>query len=109
MKKLQSLTNSCLILGCIVTLMPLTVHAQGVFENNSSDNRNPFGRASAGDTSGLMQLINEAQIRGKSKTITAEEQQKRIDEDTADFLSYRRKLLLQQRKNTNKNASSTQP
>jgi hypothetical protein len=107
MKQLRNLTTTFLVLGCIVTLLPLTVHAQGAFDNNGSDNRNPFGRASAGDTSGLMQLINEVQIRGKSRVITAEEQQQRIAEDSNDFRTHQRKLLLQQRQNLNKNTTAT--
>jgi hypothetical protein len=98
------------MLGCIATLMPLTAHAQSVFDNNSSDNRNPFGRASAGDTSGLMQLINEAQIRGKYKQVTAEEQRERIGSATEDFRQRQRQLLRQQlKKNSQTPQGSSQP
>lgn len=109
MNQPRLLTTSCLVLGWIATLMPVMAHAQSVFDANSSDNRNPFGRASAGDTSGLMQLINEAQIRGKSKPLSLEAQKEQITSATDDFRQHQRQLLRQKLKSSAPSTPSTQP
>jgi hypothetical protein len=109
MHKLRLLTTTCLLLGCVATLTPVAARAQSPFDGNSSDNRNPFGRASAGDTSGLMQLINEAQIRGKFKPRTAEEQEAQIGSATEDFRQRQLRLLRQKLKSNPGAENSTQP
>jgi hypothetical protein len=81
------LTISSLILGCTLTLLPTVSLAQsaGGFGNNG-DSRDPFNRAAGGDTSGLMQLINQAQAGSRRNDLEySKGQQEQIDSATEDF------------------------
>ncbi len=81
------LTSTTILFGLTVALVPTIASAQyssGGF-GNSGDNRDPFNRASAGDTSGLMQLLNQAQLNGRSNPNAINEQQEQLNSATADF------------------------
>jgi hypothetical protein len=87
MKTSSILAVSSLILGCALTLLPTVSLAQsaGGFGNNG-DSRDPFNRAAGGDTSGLMQLINQAQAGARrNDSEYSRGQQEQIDSATEDF------------------------
>jgi hypothetical protein len=80
------LTPACLLIGLSLTFMPTIASAQSsLFGGNSGDNRDPFSRASTGDTSGLMQLINQSQLNGKTNPNFGKEQQEQLNSATEDF------------------------
>jgi hypothetical protein len=99
------LTPICLLLGLSVTLVPTIASAQynNTFDGNS-DNRDPFNRASGGDTSGLLRIINEAQINGRSNPNYGAEQRDQINSATEDFRAQRLRLL---RERNQKSAPAT--
>ncbi len=106
MKISSILTFSSLILGCTLTLIPTVTVAQsaGGF-GNSGDNRDPFNRASGGDTSGLLQLINQAQLNGqRNNPAYAKEQQEQISSATEDFRAQQLQLLRQKSQKTTPSA-----
>lgn len=80
------LTPASLLLGLSIAFMPTIASAQynGGF-GNSGDNRDPFSRASGGDTSGLMQLINQAQLNGQSNPNYSKDRQDEINSASSDF------------------------
>ena len=95
------LTPICLLLGLSVTLVPTIASAQ--YNNTfggSSDNRDPFSRASGGDTSGLLHLINQAQLNGKSNSNYGAAQSDQINSATEDFRAQRLRLLREGNKKT---------
>ncbi len=97
---------SSLILGCTLTLMPTVTVAQssGGF-GNSGDNRDPFTRASGGDTSGLLQILNQAQLGGlRNSAEYGKEQQEQISSATEDFRTQQLQLLRQKSKKTTPSA-----
>ncbi len=93
------LTSTCLLLGYTIALIPSVTIAQSL--GGGGDQRDPFGRASSGDTSGLMQLINESQLSGKTPAPTAETQRDRLDSATQDFRARQLQVLRQQRAKKN--------
>jgi hypothetical protein len=95
------LTPICLLLGLSVTLVPTIASAQ--YNNTfggSSDNRDPFNRASGGDTSGLLRIINEAQLNGRNNSNYGAEQRDQINSATEDFRAQRLRLLRESNKKT---------
>jgi hypothetical protein len=68
--------------------------------NTSGDNRDPFARASTGDTGGLMQLLHGVQtgaIRNDSEFVRQQQQQ--VSSSTANFRAEQlRRLRAQQQK-----------
>jgi hypothetical protein len=103
MMKISSLlTFSTLILSCTLTLIPTATFAQSVGDfGNNGDNRNPFNRASGGDTSGLLQLINQAQLNGtRNSNDYIKGQQEQISSATDDFRTQQLQLLRQKSKKT---------
>jgi hypothetical protein len=98
------LTSTCLFLGCTVALMPSITLAQSV---GGGDQRNPFNRASNGDASGLMQLINESQLNGKNNDPKyADTQREQLNSATEDFRARQLQSLREQR---NKKSTSVKP
>ena len=93
------LTPISLLLGLSVTLLPTIASAQ--YNNSfggSSDNRDPFSRASGGDTSGLLNIINQAQLNGKSNPNYSIEQREQLNSATEDFRAERLRLLRERNK-----------
>jgi hypothetical protein len=88
------LTPVCLLVGLSVALLPKIASAQynNTF-NGSSDNRDPFSRASGGDTSGLLNLINQAQLNGKNNPNSTSEQREQLNSATEDFRTNQLKLI----------------
>ena len=88
-----SFTPTAILLSCTLALIPTSAFAQfsGGF-GNSGDNRDPFNRASSGDTSGLMQLINQAQLNGSAGN-TNTDRQGQLNSATVDFRTQQLKLL----------------
>ena len=88
------LTSTTFLFGLTVVLMPTIASAQynGGF-GNSGDNRDPFNRASSGDTSGLLQLLNQAQLNGRSNPNAIVEQQEQLNSATADFRARQMQVL----------------
>jgi hypothetical protein len=111
MKKL--ITPAGLLLGLSIALFPTIASAQ--FNNgfgNSGDNRDPFSRASGGDTSGLMQLINQAQINGQSNPNYSRDRQDEINSASSDFRARQIQSLRDRNKKvpaTNLQPKSPQP
>jgi hypothetical protein len=93
------LTSTSILFGLTVALVPSIASAQynGGF-GNSGDNRDPFNRASSGDTSGLMGLLNQAQLNGRTNPNYAAEQQGQIDSATADFRARQMQVLKERNK-----------
>ncbi|WP_309741289.1 hypothetical protein [Chamaesiphon sp. OTE_20_metabat_361] len=94
------LTPICLLLGLSVTLAPTIASAQNNTFGGSSDNRYPFSRASGGDTSGLLNIINQAQLNGRSNPNYGAEQSDQINSATEDFRTERLRLLRERNKKT---------
>ena len=88
-----SFTPAAILLSCTLALIPTSVFAQsnGGF-GNGGDNRDPFNRAASGDTSGLMQIINQAQINGSGGSTNAD-RQGQLNSATVDFRTQQLKLL----------------
>ena len=92
------LTPISLLLGLSVTLLPTIASAQ--YNNTfggSSDNRDPFSRASGGDTSGLLGIINQAQLNGKNSNY-GNEQRDQLNSATEDFRAQRLRSLRERNK-----------
>jgi hypothetical protein len=101
------LTSTCLLLGCTVALIPSITLAQSI---GGGDQRDPFNRASNGDASGLMQLINESQLNGKNKDPNyANTQREQLNSATDDFRLRQRQSLIEQRKKRSTPVKSTNP
>jgi hypothetical protein len=99
---------SILVTGCVVALLPDASLAQS-YPTNSGDSRDPFSRASAGDTSGLMQLINEAQLNGRGTRVTREAQNQQIDAATEDFRARQLKAWRERNQKNKPAAPATTP
>lgn len=99
---MKFLTATTFLVGLSVALMPTIASAQ--YNNsgfgNSGDNRDPFNRARLGDTSGLMQLLNQAQLNGRSNPIAIGEQQEQLNSATADFRARQMQALKDRNKKT---------
>jgi hypothetical protein len=84
-----------MILGCTLALIPTVTLAQFA----SSDNRDPFNRAATGDTSGLMQLLNKAQMSGsRNESEYYRGQDEQINSATEDFRARQIQALRQKSK-----------
>lgn len=85
MKK-SFLTPACLLLGLSLSLIPTIASAQynNTF-NGGGDNRDPFSRATNGDASGLLNLINQAQLNSKNNPNFESEQREQLNSATQDF------------------------
>ncbi|WP_310482804.1 hypothetical protein [Chamaesiphon sp. VAR_48_metabat_403] len=101
-------TPVCLLLGLSVALLPTIASAQynNTF-NGTSDNRDPFSRASGGDTSGLLNLINQAQLGGKNNPNYSNEQREQLNSATEDFRTNQLKLIRERNKKATPATSTT--
>jgi hypothetical protein len=101
------LTSTCLLLGCTVALVPSITLAQSI---GGGDQRDPFSRASNGDASGLMQLINQSQLSGKNNDPNyADTQREQLKSATEDFRARQLQSLRQQRNQKNTPANPAKP
>jgi hypothetical protein len=91
------LTPTCLILGLSLALIPTIATAQSTF-GNGGDNRDPFNRAAGGDTSGLLNLINQAQLNSKTNPNYTNEQREQLDSATEDFRARQLQVLRDRQK-----------
>jgi hypothetical protein len=93
------LTPVCLLLGLSLALIPTIASAQSnnTF-GNGGDNRDPFNRASGGDTSGLLNLINQAQLNSKTNPNYSSDQQKQLNSATEDFRANQLRVLRERNK-----------
>ena len=96
------ITPACLLLGLSISLIPTIASAQTTF-GNGGDNRDPFSRASTGDTSGLLNLINQTQLNSKTNPNYSNEQREQLNSATEDF----RARQLQVLRDRNKKAAPT--
>ena len=75
-----------LAIGLCLSLIPTIASAQfNTYDGNNGDNRNPFSRANNGDTSGLLDLINRAQLNGRNNPNYNNEQRDQLNSATEDF------------------------
>lgn len=80
------LTIASLLVGMTIAIAPTIASAQtaGGF-GNSGDNRDPFSRATNGDTSGLLNMLNQVQSNTGRNPNYAVEQQQQINSASSDF------------------------
>jgi hypothetical protein len=103
------ITPIYLVLGLSLILMPTIASAQ--YNDNigsGGDNRDPFNRAGAGDTSGLLQLINQAQLNSQRNPNYSNDQQTQLNSATEDFRA-RQLQVLRERNKKNSPATIIQP
>jgi hypothetical protein len=91
---------SSLLLGLSLTLVPSIASAQF----GSNEGGDPFKRAATGDTSGLLNLLNQAQLNGKSNPNYANEQREQVTSATDDFRALQLKALRDRQKQAPANA-----
>ena len=96
-----------LVLGLSLALMPTIASAQFDNAGSGSDNRDPFNRAGAGDTSGLLQLINQAQLNSQRNPNYSNDQREQLNSATEDFRA-RQLQVLRERNKKNTPASIIQ-
>jgi hypothetical protein len=101
------LTSTSILLGLTVALFPTIASAQSAGFGNSGDNRDPFSRASTGDTSGLMQLLNQSQLNGRTNPNYTAEQKEQIDSATTDFRA--RQMQMLRNRNSKATPAATTP
>jgi hypothetical protein len=107
MQTYRTMTAACLLLGCTVALIPSITLAQSI---GGGDQRDPFNRASNGDASGLMQLINQSQLNGKNNDPNyANTQRDQLNSATEDFRYRQLQSLRQQRNQKNTPVKPTKP
>jgi hypothetical protein len=88
-------------IGLCLSLLPTIASAQfNTFDGNNGDNRNPFSRATNGDTSGLLELINRAQLNGKTNPNYNNEQREQLNSATEDFRARQMQALRDRNKKT---------
>jgi hypothetical protein len=95
------LTPVCLVLGLSVSLIPTIASAQynNTF-NGNSDNRDPFSRASGGDTSGLLNIINQAQLNSNNNPNYGTVQRDQLNSATESYRAQQAQLLRDRNKKT---------
>ncbi|WP_373540276.1 hypothetical protein [Chamaesiphon sp.] len=100
-----------LAIGLSLSLIPTIASAQfnNTFDGNSGDNRNPFSRANNGDTSGLLNLINQAQLNGKINPNYSNEQREQLNSATEDFRARQSQALRDRNKKTTAPTTIVQP
>lgn len=90
------LTPACLLLGLSLALIPTIASAQFP----SAEGGDPFKRAATGDTSGLLNLINQVQLNGKINPNYSNEQREQLNSATKDFRALQLQVLREQNKKT---------
>ncbi len=98
---------AALLLGLSLVLVPTIASAQSDTFGNGGDQRDAFGRAATGDTSGLLNLINQAQINSKINPNYASQQREQITSATEDFRSQQLKVLRDRNKKAEPEAVTT--
>jgi hypothetical protein len=95
------ITPICLVLGLSLSLIPTIASAQSndPFGSNG-DNRDPFNRASTGDTSGLLNLINQAQLNSQRNPNYSNDQREQMNSATDDFRARQLQVLRDSYKKT---------
>ena len=94
------ITPICLLLGLSISLMPTIASAQ--YDNSTfGDNRDPFNRANSGDTSGLLNLINQAQLNRSINPNYSKEQREQLNTATEDFRASQLRALRARNNKTN--------
>jgi hypothetical protein len=88
--------SSCLLFSLSLVLMPTIASAQ--FSNNEGGD--VFRNAAAGDTGGLLKLLNQVQLNGKINPNASSDQREQIRSATEDF----RLLQMQALQERNKKA-----
>jgi hypothetical protein len=86
-KKLIAMSkSSVLFAGLVVGAVALLTSSPAIAQNNSGDSRDPFARAASGDTTGVLQLMQNLQ-NGKQRdpNVVATEQQQQIAGTAASF------------------------
>jgi hypothetical protein len=92
------LTPICVLFGLSLALIPTIASAQTDTFGNSGDNRDPFNRASSGDTSGLLNLINQAQLNGQRNPNYSTTQKEQLNSATDDFRARQLQVLRERNK-----------
>ncbi len=85
----------------LLGLMSFAIVSPAMAQSNTNgDNRDPFARASAGDTGGLMQILHGLQTGGvRNDSEFARQQQQQVSSSTANFRAEQlRRLRAQQQK-----------
>ncbi len=88
------ISPAVLLLSLALSSIPSIASAQ----LNSNEGGDPFKRAATGDTSGLFNLINQAQLNGKVNPNAIAEQREQIDSATKDFQALRLQMLRDRQK-----------
>ncbi len=96
-----SLTSACVLLGLSISLIPTIASAQYNDPYSNNNGNDPFKRAASGDTSGLLNLINQAQINSKINPNYGNQQQEQIKSATDDFRALQLQVLREQSKKNN--------
>ena len=86
--------SSCLLLSLSLALIPTIASAQ--FSNNEGGD--VFKRAATGDTGGLLNLLNQVQINGKTNPNAASDQREQIKSATEDYQALQRQAFQQLKK-----------
>ncbi|WP_310429989.1 hypothetical protein [Chamaesiphon sp. VAR_48_metabat_135_sub] len=95
------ITPICLLIGLSLPLIPIIASAQSNDTVGSGgDNRDPFNRASTGDTSGLLQLINQAQLNSQRNPNYNKDQQQQLNSATEDFRARQLQVLRERNRKT---------
>lgn len=88
------ITPAVLLLSLSLSLIPSIASAQ----LGSNEGGDPFKRAATGDTSGLLNLLNQAQLNGKNNPNYSNEQREQITSATEDFRTLRLQMLRDRQK-----------
>lgn len=104
------ITPVSFVLSLALAGIPTVAFAQynGSF-GSSSDNRDPFSRAGSGDTSGLLNIINQAQLNSKNNPNYSAEQNARINEATEDYRTRQLQMLRERNKKATPAGTTTAP
>jgi hypothetical protein len=95
------ITPICLLLSLSVPLISTIASAQSNDTLGSGgDNRDPFNRASTGDTSGLLNLINQAQLNSQRNPNYGKDQREQLNSATEDFRARQLQVLRERNKKT---------
>jgi hypothetical protein len=86
--------SSCLLLSLSLALIPTIASAQ--FSNNEGGD--VFKRAATGDTGGLLNLLNQVNLNGKSNPNYSSEQREQIRSATEDFRLLQMQALQESKK-----------
>jgi hypothetical protein len=104
-KKLIAMSKSHMMFaGLVVGAVALLTSSSAIAQSNNGDSRDPFARAASGDTTGVLQLMQNLQ-NGKQRdpNEVAAEQQQQISGNAASFRAEQmRRIRAQQQQQQNK-------